>query len=82
MSDGPKRYLKANEAARYLGVSESTIVRLRLAGEGPYFIRFPGGAIRYSPDDLDAYMDSLKVKTREGKDKLQLPSQTAPEGGD
>ena len=63
MTDGePKRYLKASEAAKYLGVSESTMVRLRLAGEGPYFIRFPGGSIRYSPDDLDAWAQTMKVK--------------------
>jgi excisionase family DNA binding protein len=63
MTDGePKRYLKASEAGKYLGVSESTMVRLRLSGEGPYFVRFPGGAIRYAPEDLDAWMETMKVK--------------------
>jgi excisionase family DNA binding protein len=75
-----KRFLKASEAAKYLGVSESTVVRWRLAGDGPYFFRFPGGAIRYAVDDLEAWMQSMKVGTRsEGRD--QLPAKAAPKGG-
>jgi excisionase family DNA binding protein len=92
MTDEPKRYLKANEAAKYLGVSESTMVRLRLSGEGPYFYRFPGGAIRYATDDLDAYMASLKVITHlptflasmedENERQDQLQSEAASKGAD
>jgi excisionase family DNA binding protein len=74
-----KRFLKASEAAKYLGVSESTVVRWRLAGDGPYFFRFPGGAIRYAVDDLEAWMQSMKVATGEGRDQLQ--AKTAPKGG-
>ena len=44
-------------AARYLGLSPSTLNKLRLTGLGPKFIKL-GRRVVYDPADLDAWLDS------------------------
>lgn len=54
--------LTPREAASYLGLSESTLARLRGSEskrEGPVFSRL-GGSIRYLQRDLDAWVDRNK----------------------
>ena len=49
-----RTYLTTREAARYLGLSLSTLKRYRVSGDGPVFHRF-GGRVRYRREDLDAW---------------------------
>jgi excisionase family DNA binding protein len=51
------RYLKTDEAARYLGVSARTLTnwRWRGGGYGPAFVR-AGRSVRYDLRTLDAWM--------------------------
>lgn len=49
-------------AAAYTGFGESYLNKLRCYGGGPIFIK-RGGVIRYAPDDLDAWLSSLKCKS-------------------
>ena len=69
------RLLDVREAARRLGLSKSTLDKMRCAGTGPRFIRATARAVRYDPVDLDAFAserrrtstmeDALSAITRE-----------------
>lgn len=50
-------YLRAPEAARYLGLSTSTVNKLRLTGGGPLYSRV-GRRVLYRVQDLDAWVAS------------------------
>jgi predicted DNA-binding transcriptional regulator AlpA len=58
-----KRVLRAPEAAKYTGLSESTLAKRRLYGLPPAFLNLGGRAIGYSLDDLDAWLDSCRRKS-------------------
>jgi excisionase family DNA binding protein len=55
-------YLTAEEAARYLRTSTSTLAKRRVHGTGPQFTRI-GRAVRYRKPDLDAFMASAVVNS-------------------
>lgn len=54
----PKHYLRAGEAASYIGLAVSTLAKFRVDGTGPCYIR--AGRILYDRDDLDAWLASRK----------------------
>ena len=49
----------AHEAAGYLGLSVSTLAKLRMRGDGPPFSNL-GSRVLYHPSDLDAWVASRK----------------------
>jgi predicted DNA-binding transcriptional regulator AlpA len=49
------RYLRTPDAARYLGLGQSTLERKRVDGSGPIWRRLGGKVVVYSIDDLDAW---------------------------
>ncbi|MTH96128.1 helix-turn-helix domain-containing protein [Roseibium sp. RKSG952] len=49
--------LDENETAQYLGVSVRSVQAWRGRGGGPVFVKF-GRAVRYMPEDLDAWIDA------------------------
>lgn len=51
--------LRADEAARYLGLSESYLATLRSRGGGPAYHKL-SRAVRYSRADLDAWLAECK----------------------
>jgi hypothetical protein len=52
-------YWRSRKAAEYIGLSESTLAKMRVAGDGPAYHRPPGSRIiLYSPADLDAWVAS------------------------
>ncbi len=51
--------LKESEAARILNVEIATLRRWRWAGKGPRFLKI-GGAVRYDPADLEAFIESCR----------------------
>jgi predicted DNA-binding transcriptional regulator AlpA len=53
------RKLRAPEAARYLGVSQSTLAKWRLYGTGPLFCKL-GGVVVYDVADLNEFTDSRR----------------------
>lgn len=57
--------LKTSEAATYLGLSASTLAKMRVAGTGPRFCRVggTGRAVRYRAADLDDYLASRAVQS-------------------
>jgi excisionase family DNA binding protein len=57
--------LTTAQAARHLGVSLSTIRRWSDAGHLPGY-RTPGGQRRFTIEQLDAFLDSLRPRPRAG----------------
>lgn len=47
--------LPASDAARLLGLSQSTLAKLRLSGNGPAYCKL-GRRVLYLPDDLSAWL--------------------------
>ncbi len=58
-----KRVLRAPEAAKYTGLTESTLAKRRLYGLPPSFLRLGGRAIGYAVEDLDAWLESCRRKS-------------------
>lgn len=56
MSETP--YLRAGDAAKRLGLSPNTLVKMRMRGDGPPFIRLTPRRIVYAPDALDDFVRS------------------------
>lgn len=55
------RRLRTPEAAEYLGLSVSTLEKMRVSGGGPPFAAF-GRAVSYAPADLDAWAAARTVR--------------------
>jgi predicted DNA-binding transcriptional regulator AlpA len=49
------RLLKPRDAANLLGLSESTLAKLRLSGGGPEYLKL-GRSIRYARKSLDTWI--------------------------
>ncbi len=59
----PKRsphLLDVRAAAAWLGLSKSTLDKMRCYGVGPRFIRATGRAVRYDPADLTAFAEGRR----------------------
>ena len=54
-----RMYLTTVEAARYIGLSQRTLKRYRVTGDGPVFHRF-GGRVRYRRNDLDDWAEKRR----------------------
>ena len=48
--------LRPPQAAKYLGLSESTLAKRRLRGDPPIFLKITSRAVGYLVDDLDTYL--------------------------
>lgn len=57
-----KRLLNVGEAANYLGVSAASLRSWSDRGLVPSY-RTPGGQRRYSRDDLERFIESMRVPT-------------------
>ena len=60
---GKQRILRTPGAAGYVGLSSSTLEKMRLSGDGPQFVRLGGRAIGYDINDLDAWLDERRANT-------------------
>ena len=56
------KYLDTREAADFLGLSNRTLDRYRVTGEGPAFYKF-GSRIRYALADLEAWAGSRRMRS-------------------
>jgi predicted DNA-binding transcriptional regulator AlpA len=54
------RWLNPEQAARYLGISEPTLARWRLSGDGPPYSKYgnKNGMVRYSRPGIDAWLEA------------------------
>lgn len=53
MSSAP--YLRPGQAADYIGISQSTLAKMRVSGIGPVFSKL-GRTVIYRRSDLDAWV--------------------------
>jgi predicted DNA-binding transcriptional regulator AlpA len=54
------RALTVRGAASYLGLSVSTLNKLRCIGTGPVYLKL-GRAVRYDPHDLDQWLSERRT---------------------
>jgi predicted DNA-binding transcriptional regulator AlpA len=55
---GPRRVLRTPAAAEYIGLTASTLEKMRLFGTGPPFVRIGSRAVGYCIDDLDRFIEA------------------------
>jgi predicted DNA-binding transcriptional regulator AlpA len=61
--------LRVAEAAEYVGLSPSTLNKLRCVGGGPPFLKF-GRSVRYLPEDCRAWRDARRVRHTSEAERL------------
>ena len=54
------KILRAPKAAEYLGLSPSTLAKMRLRGDGPAYSKVGPRIVVYDVDDLDSYLASRR----------------------
>lgn len=60
--------IRAPEAAKFLGLSTSTLAKMRLRGDGPTFVKCGRRAVTYCVTDLTAWLQrNRRQSTREPK---------------
>ena len=73
----PPRYLRTQEAARFLGLSERTLEKHRTYGTGPTYRKL-GGRVVYGLDDLQAWADRGTVtSTSDPRGGIVAPADAA-----
>ena len=55
------RLLTPAEAAEYVGLTEETLLRWRMRGQGPAFLKLGRKVVRYSRADIDAWAEARRV---------------------
>lgn len=61
------RLLTCKEVAQRLGLSERSLERLRISGEGPPFVRLSERRLAYREDDVIAWLER-RVRTSRADD--------------
>ena len=61
------RYVNDIEAARLLGIAQTTLIKWRQIGKGPPFLRL-GRRVVYSLGVLQAWADAQMIQPRASKD--------------
>ena len=70
----PPRYLRTQEAARFLGLSPRTLEKHRTYGTGPRYTKL-GGRVVYALDDLQEWANrGLKTSTSDPGHGTVLPA--------
>ncbi|WP_242899332.1 helix-turn-helix transcriptional regulator [Stenotrophomonas maltophilia] len=62
----PLARLSTSAAAERLGLSKSTLDKMRCEGRGPRYLRV-GKRCFYRPADLDAYLEAAVVETADSR---------------
>jgi predicted DNA-binding transcriptional regulator AlpA len=56
----PENLLNEHDVARVTALSVASVRRWRLFGQGPQYLKI-GAAVRYKPQDLEAWLESRPV---------------------
>ena len=70
------KVLTAKVAARFVGLSESTLAKLRLNGNGPLYCKL-GRRVLYRPSDLEQWLESRTTRDTSDADTRFLKALTA-----
>jgi len=52
--------LSTHQAGKFLGLSRRTLEKKRIDGSGPEYFRISSRCVRYAPEDLREWLNSLK----------------------
>jgi excisionase family DNA binding protein len=63
----PAKLLTPKDAAELLELPQSTLATWRSEKRGPNFFKLCGNLVRYSQEDLDAWLEAQRVNTQEAK---------------
>lgn len=55
-------FIKPDEAAKLLDVAPNTLAKMRIAGNGPSFVKV-GRNVRYRPADIEAWVNARTVRS-------------------
>jgi excisionase family DNA binding protein len=58
--------LRGEQAASYLGISKSSLEKMRHEGRGPRYLKL-GGKCFYRRSDLDSYIEKSVVETTDSR---------------
>lgn len=61
--------LRAPAAAEYLGMSPSTLAKMRLRGDGPVYMKAGPRVVLYDLADLDAWLGTRKRRSTSEPDR-------------
>ena len=76
MTTQAPQVLCAGDAARFVGLSESTLAKLRLNGNGPTYCKL-GRRVVYRPADLQQWLESRTARDTSDADARFLKALTA-----
>jgi len=71
------KVITTRTAARFVGLSESTLAKLRLSGNGPTYCKL-GRRVVYRPEDLDAWLQSRATSDTSDAEARLLKALTGP----
>jgi predicted DNA-binding transcriptional regulator AlpA len=74
--DKASTVLASRDAARMIGLSESTLAKLRLNGNGPVYCKL-GRRVVYRPADLEEWLQSRTTRDTSDADARFLKALTA-----
>jgi predicted DNA-binding transcriptional regulator AlpA len=63
ITGGKERMLNTREAAEFLGLSASTLNKMRITGAGPAYITLGLRRVVYHPADLKAWLDANRRRS-------------------
>ena len=63
-----QEFLETRTAALFLGISESTMKKMRANGDGPIFVRMGQKCVRYHVSDLRNWANQNKHRVIKGYD--------------
>ena len=72
MTDPAPRYLDTSQAARYLGISPKTLMRMRVTGDGPRYAK-AGRRVIYDRLDLDGGSRNASAASRPSRRADEAP---------
>ncbi len=62
----PPTRMNGQQAAAHLGLSKSTLDKMRVEGRGPRYLKV-GSRVFYRQSDLDAYLEAAVVETTDSR---------------
>ena len=66
-----KRVLRTPQAAEYVGLSASTLEKLRLTGNGPAFQKAGAKIVVYFPEELDRWLNAQRCLSTSDATRLR-----------
>lgn len=67
MANSPNDYKRVDDVASYLGVSDVTLKKWRLAGGGPPWYRLGGQTIVYKLAEVDEWVEKQRYAVAPGR---------------